>query len=136
MTDYNQLGGYPMPGGDIAVKNATGTAIGANLGVLIYPGDGTLCVRLPSNSNTATLGITTEIIPAGKTGLVRIAGVAVAIAGTGNVTAGTSVMLDYASSHIGYVKATGSGDTQVGRALTSGSDGDYCLVQVNVAKNA
>lgn len=79
MTQYNQVGGVGVV--DLTFKNATGSDIAAGLAVIAdssnppspgVPG----YITLPA-SDEKPLGITVDAIPNGKTGRVRVIGVAV-----------------------------------------------------------
>jgi uncharacterized membrane protein len=135
MATDNQFGGLPVTGGDLSLKNYSVTDIAA--GKAVFMSDVAaeeMGCEIPATSDTVerTIGITMEIIKAGKVGRVRALGAAVCVAND-TIVRGNAVQIDTASGHEGEVKLLASGKTQLGRALNSAVAGGTVLVWVNVA---
>lgn len=137
MTIANQLSALPISGGDVTFKNYGVTAIASGLGVLA---DGTnkgdannppgIVLPTASGGVAKTLGITTEIIPAGGTGKVRMLGGAVGLS-FATLTPGDLVEISDTTAHMGEIIAATSTHRTVGTCLTDCIAGDPVLVWVN-----
>ena len=97
-------------------------------------------ITLTSNTTDGdtNIGVTTQIIKAGTSGLVRTAGLAVCIA-DGAITAGSWVYAAGADAgKVGYVKLdpAASSKPTVGLALSTAVDGDQVLVMLNTGRNS
>lgn len=142
-TGQYQNGGFAITGGDIPFHNYGGSDIGAGLAVLLDTsnpggtGDKVPGVVLPTASGgvAGQIGVTVNAIPAGKTGLVRVYGVAVCTA-NGTVTIGETVMTSDTTSKLGYVKTQTTAGAQLGVAIGSATDGNQVQVLLHLAKNA
>jgi hypothetical protein len=135
MAQINQLAGIAIAGGDITVKNYGGTDIAAGLAVKYDTanpgGSGIPRGVVITASDVAAMGVTVTVIPAGKTGLVRTMGQAVATA-SGTLHVGDIVMTDSA----GKVLAQTAGKYQLGIAASEAITADPVLVDIARAKNA
>jgi hypothetical protein len=139
MAQLNQVSGIAVPGGDIVVKNYSGSDIGAGLAVILDAtntpkgsGVGPVGVTLPA-SDAAFFGITLETIPTLKTGRVRWMGAAVGTA-SATVHIGATVMCDSA----GKILTQTAGKFQAGMAGSEALNADPILVFLTpgAAKNA
>lgn len=134
MTQYNQVSGVGVV--DLTFKNTSGNDIAAGLAVIAdssnAPSPGTPGgVVLPA-SDVTPLGITVDAIPAGKTGRVRVTGVAPCTCSAA-VTYGAYLMTDSA----GKVLAQTAGKYAIGVALgTTGGTGEVVAVLVDRSINA
>ena len=140
-----QLANTPS-GEDYAFKNYTGSDIPANVAVSV---DTTAAnVISPTNlvdaigvipvaaSGNPVVGVTMEIIPAGRVGRVRCGGVAPMFA-DGAITAGTFVDASAAATKVGYAKVHVAAASTLGMALsTATADGDPVLVLIAQGRNA
>lgn len=112
------------------------TDIPAGTGVIQDPSnDDGIVVPTASGGVAGTIGLTVETIPAGKQGRVATYGVAVGTA-YGTISAGDFVMVSDTALHLGQVVASGSADEQLGKAVSSASDGFPVRVRLFAAKNA
>lgn len=136
MAQINQLAGtYVL---DIPCHNYSSSVdLAANVAVILDTsntgGTGTNPapgVTLPA-SNAKPFGFTVSKIPFGKTGLVRVYGVAVATA-SGTIHVGDILMTDSA----GAVLPQTTGLAQIGLALSEAVSTDTVLVLIDRAKNA
>lgn len=126
---------------DIPCKNYGGTDIPAGRVVLldtsnVAGADAATGVVLPTASGgvAGTLGITVEILYAGKVGRVRVAGMFPVIA-NGSITAGNYVQASDTTAKLGYVKALVADTEQIGQALDTVADGETCRVLICKAAN-
>ncbi len=142
LTNYNQIPGVPVAGGDVSCFNNAATAIPAGSAVVVDAsyvptGDHVMGVKLQTGSGSIEqpAGITVDILPAGKYGRVRKLGAAPCTA-SGTVTVGDFLMIDGATGNEGQVATQTSTHAQIGRALNSGVDLDIIQVDVAIARNA
>lgn len=140
MADTYQFSSAPMAG-DIAVKNAGLTDIPANVAVNLDTGNliptvDSICVVRPTTSATVieAIGVTLEIIKAGTTGRVRTQGIVPMIA-SGTVTADQCVMAGTASGKEGYGATQTTALPQIGKALSTATDGNTFLLLISKAFN-
>lgn len=141
MAKNYQIGSTPSLT-DFPFKNYGGSAIGANLAVIVDTSnklggsnDG-VGVALPASAGVPIVGVTLESIPAGGIGRVRCTGPIVVCKAEGSITAGTMVQASVTSSKVGWVKALTSAKAQVGMALDDAADGEDILVLFVPANNA
>lgn len=116
MAQLNQVSGVGI-GLDIYFKNYSGSDIAAGLCVAVdtvnlADGGGTAFTGVVLSSNTTFVGVTVTSIPTLKTGLVRLAGIAVCTAAA-TVAPGAALMPDTA----GKVLTKTSTNTTMGRCL-------------------
>lgn len=134
---YQLAGTYFL---DIPVHNYGGSTLAAGVAVIADssnpPGpNAAMGVTLPA-SDVKALGFLVDAIPAGKSGRLRVQGIAVATPTVGaTFAAGDPVMSDSS----GFVTSCTAGKYQIGIAMspiTTAVAGDTCLVLVDRAKNA
>ncbi len=135
MPQINQLASRAILGGDITVKNYTGTDIPAFTAVkfdIANPG-GTSNSRgvITTTSDANSYGVTLTVIPAGKQGLIRTHGEAVCVA-SGSISLGDTVMTDAT----GKVLVQTAGKYQLGIATSVAVANDQVTVDIARAKNA
>lgn len=135
MAQLNQLGGIAIPGGDITVKNYGVSDIAAGLAVKYDTsnpgGSGLPRGVILTASDVGAMGVAVTTIPAGKTGVVRTMGQAVATA-SGTLHVGDICMTDSA----GKVLAQTAGKYQLGIVASEAVANDAVLVDIARAKNA
>jgi predicted RecA/RadA family phage recombinase len=138
MAVINQLAGTFLL--DLPVHNYGGSTLAEGVAVIADtanpPGSNTAGgVVLPA-SDVAAIGFLTSAIPAGKSGTMRVQGVAVANPTVGATIAfGAPVMTD----STGSVLTQTAGKYQIGyawSAVTTAVSGDKVLVLIDRAKNA
>lgn len=134
MTQYNQVSGVGVV--DLTFKNTSGSDIAAGLVVIAdssnAPSPGTAGgITLPAD-DAKPLGITIDAIANGKTGRVRVLGVAPCTCSAA-ITYGGYLMCDSA----GKVLAQTSANYAVGVALgTTGATGETVAVLIDRSINA
>ena len=125
---------------DVTVHNYGGSQLNAGSAVIMDTSNtGTQAlapgVVLPA-SDAKAIGFLVDNIPAGRTGRMRVYGVAVAIPTVGvSFNPGDPLMSDSS----GFVKPQTAGLYQIGVAfspITTAVSGDTCLVLIDRAKNA
>lgn len=133
-------GSYPITGGDIPVKNTSGSALAAgatvklDTGHLMGAAQGCVGVVAVSAVTDQPLGVLIEAVPNNGVGRCRIAGAAWAIA-EGAITAGATVGASGATA--GDVTTYTATDPYLGIALTSAaSAADPVLVLIGPGKTA
>lgn len=130
-------GGYAVQGGDLPFKNTDGSNDLVAGDAVFIDTTNVITTSQPvagvvrSTTDNAAIGVAIESIPKGKTGRVRVYGVAVARA-SGAVTAGDNVSCDT----VGNMKTTPGGKACLGMALnTTTTLGDALMVLIDRAKN-
>lgn len=132
MPQINQLGGVQLL--DLPVKNFTGSDIPDGT-ALIFDVANLATSNLPAGVVTSTgttgIGFASGVIPTGKTGLMRVYGIAVAIAG-GTINP-NDVLMTNAS---GQVVTQTAAAPQVGYCLSAAVATDKVQVLISRSKNA
>lgn len=138
MAVINQLAGIHLL--DVTVHNYGGSQLNSGSAVIMdvsNTGTSQLApgVVLPA-SDVKGIGFLVENIPAGRSGRMRVQGIAVALPTVGvSFNPGDPLMCDSS----GFVLPQTAGKYQIGlawSALTTGVAGDTCLVLIDRAKNA
>lgn len=137
MAQTRQLASVFVQGGDIPVRNAGVTDIGAGLFVLVDTanpptGDNVIAVKLPTAAGgvVGTFGITRTAIKAGTTGLMCAIGGEV-VKANGVITVGDYVQASDTAAKLGWAVTKGAGIESGGRAMNSATNGEDVLVFVN-----
>lgn len=131
--------------GDLAVKNYGVTDIPAGVGVNLDTGhlissgvvtDDSIGVVVPTASATVieAIGVTLEVIKAGGTGRVRTTGTVEMIA-NGTVTADDCVMVGSTTAKLGWGATQTTGLPQIGKALSTATNGNTFLLLISKAFN-
>ena len=133
MAQINQVSGAPLL--DLTCKNTTGSDIAAGYAVILDtsnpPSSGTAPgITLPASDANA-FGVTVDAIPNGKTGRVRVAGIAVCTS-SATLHVGDYVETDSA----GKVRDLQAGNYQLGICLGEAVSADAVAVLLAQAKNA
>lgn len=141
-TNFNQIPGRSVPGGDITAYNNSATAIAAGKAVVVDTGfvptgDAVMGVLLQTASGSIEqpAGITVETIPANSYGRVRRLGAYPALS-TAGCTVGDFLMIDGTTGNEGNVLTKTNTHAQLGSACNSAGAGDYVLVEIAIARNA
>lgn len=138
MAQLNQSPGTQLL--DVSVHNYGGSQLNAGSAVIMDTSNtGTQAlapgVTLPA-SNVKGIGFLVDNIPAGRTGRMRVYGIAVALPTVGvSFNPGDPLMCDSS----GFVLAQTAGLYQIGIAFSAAATavaGDTCLVLIDRAKNA